>query len=210
MAAPEDRAAQREQLIAAALRIAMERGPAELTVRRIAEAAGTSTMAVYSCFSGRAGVLEELYRRAFTMLGEALRSVPAPEAESEAEAEASTALTEHLLTLASAYRTFALASPTRYAFMFDRAAPDFTPSPDLRAEALETAFGPLVALVKGDLRTAYALWGTMHGLVGLELAEVLNAPPPSWGVIPDEGAAERMYRAGVQAVLAGLGIQRGT
>jgi hypothetical protein len=90
--------------------------------------------------------------------------------------------------------------------MFDRAVPDFAPSAELRAEALDTAFGPLIAALGGDLRKAYALWGTMHGLVGLELAEVLDVPPASWGVVPDEGAAERMYEAGVRALLAGLGL----
>jgi len=84
--------------------------------------------------------------------------------------------------------------------------PDFTPSAALRAEVLDLMSGPLIGAVGGDLRKAYALWGTMHGLVGLESAGVLDAPPPSWGVTPDEGAAERMYRAGVQAVLVGLGL----
>jgi AcrR family transcriptional regulator len=203
--AREDRVAQRERLVAAALRIAVERGPAELTVRHIAEAAGTSTMAVYSGFGGRSGVLEELYRRAFGMLGEALLAAPGPGPE-ESAAVAESGTTGRLLALAVAYRTFALASPSRYAFMFDGAAPDFTPPAELRTAALETAFAPLVQLVSGDLRAAYALWGTMHGLVGLELAEVLAAAPPSWGVVPDEGAAERMYQAGVRAVLAGLGV----
>ncbi|GAA2047515.1 TetR/AcrR family transcriptional regulator [Catenulispora yoronensis] len=186
---------QREQLVVAALRVAVEHGPRELTVRRIAEAAGTSTMAVYSAFGGRAGVLEALFRRAYDMLGQALRAVPA-------QASA----TAYLLELACAYRVFALASPSRYAFMFDRVVPDFVPSPELRAEVLDLMSGPLIGAVGGDLRKAYALWGTMHGLVGLESAGVLDAPPPSWGVTPDEGAGERMYRSGVQAVLAGLGL----
>lgn len=190
---------QRERLVEAALRVVAEHGPAELTVRRIAEAAGTSTMAVYSGFGGRAGVLEALYRRAFAMLAEAFGAADRQDA---ATADPGT----RVLTLAAAYRAFALADPARYAFMFDRAAPDFAPSAELRAEVLDTAFGPLIAALGGDLRKAYAVWGTMHGLVGLELAEVLAAPPPSWGVVPDEGAAERMYGAGVRAVLTGLGL----
>jgi AcrR family transcriptional regulator len=40
---PED---LRERLIAAGLRVLDQHGPAELTVRRIAEAAGSSTMGV--------------------------------------------------------------------------------------------------------------------------------------------------------------------
>ncbi|MEY9895677.1 AcrR family transcriptional regulator [Catenulispora sp. MAP12-49] len=186
---------QRERLIVAALGVAAEHGLAELTVRRIAEAAGTSTMSVYSGFGGRAGVLEALYRRAFDMLGEAFGAV-VPDQD----------VSVHLMGLATAYRDFALESPARYSFMFDRPLPDFTPGPELRAAALETAFGPLIGVLGGDLRKAYALWAVMHGLIGLEFADVLAAPPPSWGTVPDGGAAQRMYIAGVQAVLTGLGV----
>lgn len=186
---------QREQLVAAALRVAAEHGPAELTVRRIAEAAGMSTMAVYSGFGGRAGVLEALYQRAFEMLDQALGAVPVGPSAAD-----------HLLEVACAYRAFAVAVPSRYAFMFGGAVPDFAPSEQLRTTVVDAMSAPLLGSVGGDLRKAYVLWGTMHGLVGLELSGVLATPPPSWGVVPDEGAAERMYRAGVQAVLAGLGI----
>jgi AcrR family transcriptional regulator len=188
------------------LRVAGEHGLAELTVRRIAEAAGMSTMAVYSGFGGRAGVLEALYRRAFQMLAEAFEAVDKPSFLADG-ADDATARTGYLLALALVYRSFALQSPARYSLMFDRAVADFTPSAELRAASLETAFGPLINVVRGDLRKAYALWATMHGLVGLELAEVLAMAPPSWGVVPDEGAAERMYIAGVRAVLVGLGLE---
>ncbi|WP_035844811.1 hypothetical protein [Kitasatospora azatica] len=58
-------------------------------------------------------------------------------------------------------------------------------------------------------RGAYRLWCVMHGLVGLELTDVLRAPLTSWGATgEDAGAAERMYRAGVQAMLTGLELGR--
>jgi AcrR family transcriptional regulator len=198
---------QRERLVTAALRVAGEHGLAELTVRRIADAAGLSTMAVYSGFGGRAGVLEALYVRAFEMLAEAFEAVRKPSPGGDGEVGDAAARAAYLIALSLAYRSFALQSPTRYSLMFDRAVADFTPSPDLRAASLEKAFGPLVEVVRGDLRKVYALWATMHGLVGLELAEVLATAPPSWGVLPDEGAAERMYIAGVRAVLVGLGLE---
>lgn len=189
----------RERLVVAALRVAAEHGLGELTVRRMAEAAGTSTMSVYSRFGGRAGVLEALYRRAFAMLCDALEEVPRSHA--------------HLLDLALAYRAFALASPPRYAFMFDRPLADFEPGEQLRSETLQGSFAPLVAAVReasggaipAATRTAYCLWCVMHGMVGLEVAGVLSTPLPEWGVIaPDDAAGERMYIAGVRAMLAGL------
>jgi AcrR family transcriptional regulator len=197
-----EHAEQRERIVGAAGRLAVEHGLGDLTVRRIAEAAGTTTMAVYSRFGGRGGVLEALYRRAFEMLGEGLGAV-APRQDAEPRSR--------LLDLALAYREFALSGPSRYSFMFDRPLPDFEPGQALRAEAFEGSLGPLIDAVRAAgknpataVREAYCLWSVLHGLVGLELADVLGTPLPGWGIVPTDGAAERMYRAGVEAMIVGL------
>jgi len=216
-AATADHEQQREQLVDAALRIVGERGLGELTVRRIAEAAGTSTMSVYSRFGGRDGMLEAVYRRAFAMLRDAFRAASTPAgARAGASGDAGGSALSRLLGLAFAYRVFALASPPRYTFMFGRPPVDFEPSEELRAEVLQGAFGPLIETVRDAsghegvqaVRTAYFVWGAMHGLVGLELADVLRHPLPGWDVAApgDEGAGERMYAAGVRAMLCGLGL----
>lgn len=199
-----DHEEQRERLVLAALRVANEHGLAELTVRRIAEAAGTSTMSVYSRFGGRAGVLAALYSRGYAMLAEAFAAVP-----ENADPHA------YLLDLTLAYRTFALASPPRYAFMLHRPQPEFEPTEDLRASTVQQAFRPMIGAVQAvtggtpqeAVRSAYWLWCVMHGMVGLELADVLATPIPGWGVSThDEGAAERMYRTGILVMLTGLGF----
>jgi AcrR family transcriptional regulator len=206
---------QREQLVDAALRVVGEGGLGELTVRRIAEAAGTSTMSVYSRFGGREGMLEAVYRRAFVLLGDAFRAASASDGTGADDAAGDGPLSR-LLGLAFAYRTFALASAPRYAFMFGRPPVDFEPSEAVRAEVLQGAFGPLIEAVRDAsghegvqaVRMAYFVWGTMHGLVGLELADVLRHPLPGWDVAAptDERAGERMYAAGVRAMLNGLGL----
>ena len=211
---------QREQLVDAALRVVGERGLGELTVRRIAEAAGTSTMTVYSRFGGRDGMLEAVYRQAFVMLGDAFRAASASAGNGGSGTGGSGAAEggplSRLLGLAFAYREFALASPPRYAFMFGRPPVDFEPTEQLRAEVLQGAFGPLIGAVRDAsghegvqaVRVAYFVWGAMHGLVGLELADVLRHPLPGWDVTPpgDESVGERMYAAGVRAMLRGLGL----
>ena len=202
-AAPETAADElRERLITAALQVIAERGLGELTVRRLAEAAGTSTMGVYSRFGNRNGVLQALYIRAFDMLGEALGVVPAgrdPVAD--------------LIATADAYRQFALANPARYAFMFDHSAADFHPSEALRSHCFQTALDPVIGTVRravrdttAPLRAAYCLWCVMHGLLGLELAHVPGTPLPAVDFQPDDQTAQRMYRAGITAMLAGLDI----
>ncbi|MEM9696441.1 MAG: TetR/AcrR family transcriptional regulator, partial [Myxococcota bacterium] len=59
-------------LLAAASRLLAEYGPEALTVRRIAHAAGCSTMAIYSHFGGKNGVVDGLFQEGFRTLIEAL------------------------------------------------------------------------------------------------------------------------------------------
>jgi AcrR family transcriptional regulator len=195
-----------DRLVAAALRVLDEHGVSELTVRRVADQAGSSTMGVYSRFGGRAGLLEALYQRCFDLLAETLAAVPVTHDP-----------IHNLRELSLAYREFALAGPQRYLFMFSRPLPDFEPTVGLHAAVLQTAFAPVIATVheagaEGPLatRAAYCLWCVMHGLVGLELTDVLRTPLTAWGVTGDDPtAAERMYRAGIQAMIAGLELEPG-
>src|SRR4051794_4316776 len=66
----------REALLAAAHDLLATEGPGALTVRRIAAAAGMSTMNVYSRFGGKDGVLDELFVDGFRRLGETMRASP--------------------------------------------------------------------------------------------------------------------------------------
>jgi len=193
----------RERLVDAALRVLNEGGPGELTVRRIAEAAGSSTMGVYSRFGGRTGVLDALYRRGFDLLEATLAAVP--EADDPRR---------RIVDIAIAYREFALANPLLYALMFERPLPDFDPEVQARQDALATNFGFLVAAVRhgiaqgtfaGDdaVRTSYLIWCAAHGMVGLELTHALRQPLPGW-ILDSPEAGESLFRAGIEAILTGL------
>lgn len=189
----------RDQFIKAALQVAAEHGPAGLTVRRVAEAAGSSTMGVYSRFGNRTGLLQALYERAFDMLRDAFAAVSVT----------GEALTD-VRGLALAYRTFALQSPSRYAFMFERAVTDFDPGPDLRARALQNTFGVLAAATAPAApadtanRNAYLLWTTMHGMVSIELTHRDRTELPGWSIASDW---QGVYLDGIHALWNGLGLQ---
>ncbi|HEY1178956.1 MAG TPA: TetR family transcriptional regulator, partial [Phytomonospora sp.] len=49
----------------AGVRVLRADGAVRLTLRRVAEAAGASTMGIYTCFGGRHGLLEAMYRHGF-------------------------------------------------------------------------------------------------------------------------------------------------
>jgi len=157
----------RRALLAAAHDLLAGEGPGALSVRRIATAAGMSTMNVYSRFGGKDGVLDELFAEGFRRLSEAMAKTPSTD----------DTLTD-LRECGLAYRRFANEHPTYYSLMFDRVAPDYEPSPAARAEALG-ALGRLEARVQramdaGAIRpgdafaVATGLWACQHGLVSLE------------------------------------------
>jgi AcrR family transcriptional regulator len=192
-APPEGRDATRDALRQAAHDLLATEGPGALTVRRLAAAAGMSTMNIYSRFGGKDGVVEELYLAGFRALAEQM----------EGDGASGDPMSD-LEACGRAYRTFALQNPTYYSVMFDRTIPGFEPSDDARAAALGTLEALAHKLERAmdagllqrhdPLQVAVSVWSTCHGLMSLELKDV--APPG----IDWEGA----YTRTLAALLAGL------
>ncbi|MEV1247239.1 TetR/AcrR family transcriptional regulator [Nonomuraea sp. NPDC049750] len=186
----------RGDLLDAAVRVLREQGAPHLTLRRVAEEARTSTMGIYTCFGGRAGLLEAIYRYGFDVLQDVLlRSL-------DGQAEPF----ERIMAVAYGYREFALADPALYALMFERPLPDFDPSPELRQDALGRTFSLLTETMAGSeepTRMAYLVWTTIHGLVSIELTCSLRSPLPGWFLDSREEGA-RVLADGVSALLRGM------
>jgi AcrR family transcriptional regulator len=164
-----------ERLVAATLQLLRDEIPTDLTVRRIAASAGTTTMAVYTGFGSRDELLDTVYARGFEQLREAMES--AGDVVDPAEGA---------LRLLQAYRTFALANPGLYGLLFERVLPGFDPSAEVRSMALDTTFGLLAVQAGRVLGTdpqdkatrdlSYTLWALTHGLVSLELSHASRSP----------------------------------
>jgi AcrR family transcriptional regulator len=196
----------KERVLDAALKVLMDEGVAGLTVRGVAEAAGASTIAVYTRFGGRAGLLDTLYERAFDLLREQLDELPPPSNDYAGD----------LIAFAMTYRRFALENPARYALMFERPVPDFNPDPALRVAVLQQSFELLVSRVercspKGadNVKLGFLLFTTMHGLVSNELTQRARGPIPGWFLRPTEEANEPVYLDGISAMIVGLGFNCG-
>jgi AcrR family transcriptional regulator len=194
-------------LVTAGLLVLRQRGAAELTVRRVAEVADSSTMGIYTGFGGRAGMLEAIYRRGFELLQQALTTADSPAGP--------VAFPERVLALTTAYREFALGNPALYSLMFERPLPDFDPSHELRSEALAMTFGPLVdavtqaqraGLIAGDdpIRPSYLVWTAIHGIVSIELTHAARTPLPGWFLDSPQVGYDVLVD-GVRAMLTGLG-----
>jgi len=156
-----------EGILGAATELLSSEGASALTVRRLADRAGVSTMGIYSRFGGKNGVVEALYVEGFHLLRNALSDlleIPDP--------------IGRLRAYGRVYRRTALANSSHYELMFGRAVPEYVPSEAARAEALGTFELVLdaarYAIDEGALQgaalpIAIELWALVHGHVSLEL-----------------------------------------
>ena len=190
----------RDEMLHAAVGLLDEQGPDALQTRRVAGAAGTSTMAVYTHFGGMRGLIAEVAEEGLRQFDAAL-TVPQTDDP-----------VADLFTLGAAYRRYAIERPHMYRLMFgstsahginapahnvltltvaeiERRHPSFAhvvrgvrrcvlagrigaDSADADAAASDKTDGAIVA-------TAAQLWALIHGFVMLELA----------GYYGDDGAA---------------------
>ena len=182
------------RLVDEAGRILAREGAGALTLRRLATASGTSTMAVYTLYGDQSGLLRAMHRAGFERLGAALRAAAATHDDP----------LEALVALGRAYRDTALANPHLYDLMFGAAVPGFVPDETGQAAA-DASYRPLVDGVQrcidaGQLsgtpaeRIALHLWSVSHGMVSLELAGHLT------GVDPATAYLEALVYAGLPFV----------
>jgi AcrR family transcriptional regulator len=161
--------AVRTALLEAAARLIATEGSAGLTLRRVADEVGTSTMAVYTHFGGMQNLRQEVRREGFARLRAHLDGVR-PGGDPLAD----------LARLGWAYHDNALENPNLYRAMFMDSA---EPAPD--GIGLDT-FEQLVTgvdrcLAAGRFRAAdpyglaLQLWSMAHGVIALQLSGLLDA-----------------------------------
>jgi AcrR family transcriptional regulator len=164
----------RTALLDAAGALLHEEGPQALTTRRLADAVGTSTQAIYTLFGGKEGIVRAMYVEGFDRLEQVLAAVDGTQEPAE-----------YLLDLGRAYRTAALRSPHYYDVMFGRPVPEFAPDPDdlERSDATRQVLTDGIVrcidsgLVRGDSNPdeiGAFLWAVAHGVVSLELTGHLD------------------------------------
>ncbi|BBZ45855.1 TetR/AcrR family transcriptional regulator [Mycobacterium parmense] len=103
---PDEQRSVREEMLSAAVELLHADGPDALQTRKVAGAAGTSTMAVYTHFGGMRGLIAEVAAEGLRQFDAAL-SVPRT-ADPVAD----------LFALGAAYRRYAIERPHMYRLMF--------------------------------------------------------------------------------------------
>jgi AcrR family transcriptional regulator len=187
----------RAALLAAAEQLVAERGPAALSVRAVADAAGTTTRAVYSLFGSKDGLLvEALAHDAFEFLYTEIGLLP------ETDDPVSDLIDIGLIV----FRRLVCEHPALYRIAFQRIVPGFAAGPELTATR-QNAWEQLVAKVErlrpsgqlGDkpaTEAAVEFIAMMDGLGSAELrGTVLRLLP--------EGSEELAWRTALTTVIRG-------
>ena len=188
----------RRRLLESAALLLDEEGPEALSARKVATAAGVSTMAVYTHFGGMPALVREIVAEGFRRLYDHVGSLPQ-----------SHDTVADLIELAFAYRANARENPHLYSVMFGatslggyRLAPQEHASGLYTFTVLSGAVGRAMAagaIGAGDPdRVAQQLWAAMHGYVMLELAglNLVSSDP-----------VEEVFRPLLTSLLEGLSTQ---
>lgn len=184
-------------LLGAARQLLETEGLPALTVRRVADAAGCTTMQVYSRFGGKEGLLRALFDEGFALLAEAQEAVPS-----------SLPPAERVWQLCGRYLSVARQHPHHYALMLGGHSAEFEPPPESRERAMRTLMH-LVDAVEQALPASPRRRGqaelTARQLVAFCHGWAMLAPMGLVDPAEDHTSAEQVVRALLDA--AGLDLR---
>lgn len=189
----------RAALRAVAERLVADGGPAAFSVRAVADAAGTTTRAVYSLFGSKEGLLvDALAQGAFEFLFEEIDKL----------VETDDPVADLIAVGVPVFRRLVLEHPARYRIAFQRVVPGLRPGPELSA-ARGRAWNQLQAKVqrldgagllgeKSVREAAVEFNAMLEGLANAELRGAVFRNLP-------EGGEEQAWRNALATVIAGFG-----
>jgi AcrR family transcriptional regulator len=189
----------RDELLHAAVEILNEHGPDALQTRKIARAAGTSTMAVYTHFGGMPALIAEVAQEGLRQFDAALTVAPTSDPVAD------------LIATGIAYRRYAIERPHMYRLMFGSTSAHGINAPAHNVLTLTLAeinenYPSFAHVVRGVHRSMVAgriigrpgasanddatvvaiaaqFWAAIHGFVMLELAGYYGAGSSAVGPV---------------------------
>lgn len=186
----------RDELLRAAVEILDKEGPDALQTRKIAGAAGTSTMAVYTHFGGMPALIASVAEEGLRQFDAALTMAPTSDPVAD------------LIATGIAYRRFAIERPQMYRLMFGSTSAHGINVPAHDVVTLSVAeindhYPSFAHVVRGVQRSMLAgritagsasddatvvavaaqFWASIHGFVMLELAGYYGAQGSAVGPV---------------------------
>jgi AcrR family transcriptional regulator len=186
----------RHELLDAAVDLLDAHGPDALQTRKVAGAAGTSTMAVYTHFGGMQPLIDAVAAEGLRQFDEALTTPPTDDPVAD------------LVAIGAAYRRYAIERPHMYRLMFGSTSAHGINAPaenvlTLTIAEIEQRYPSFAQLVRAVHRsmlagrikvgaadndatvvaTAAQVWALIHGFVMLELAGYYGADGAAVGPV---------------------------
>jgi len=187
----------REKVLQAAMDTLAADGVTGFTTRRVAQAARTSTPAVYELFGDRAGLVREMFFQAFRQLAQRFDQLSA------------TGDSRHDLTeVIQALRAFIVDHPALGQLMFSRPFADFDPGPAERSAGDKTR-----QFITARVRRCIDA-GTFTGdetdiaHVVLALARGMASQEAAGWLGTSRESVERRWELAIDSLLAGLAARR--
>lgn len=145
-------------------------GEDKVTIRGVAKCLGLSPNAIYRYYRGKDALLSELAGEGAGLLLQRLQEAIMSKNDQEA-----------LFALADGYLEFASEHQPLYELMMR--AHKYTPEQETKFHELWNFVRGRVGLVIDDAdEAAVAIWGFLHGMVGLEQADVFHEGKPRTGI----------------------------
>jgi AcrR family transcriptional regulator len=159
-----------EQLVLGGRALISREGTADLSVRRLVEAAGRSTMCVYSHFGNRKRLLAEVFRSC----GEDLL--------------AALAKARNATDLERGYAAYARKEPRHFQYLFAADLETFGLDQSLRLDLIDSVLDQAAAHLGGGKAEALAWWLRIHAATWLDTTQRLAGEP---GRFDTEAALKR-------------------
>ena len=182
----------RDRVLHVAVALLAREGAAQLTTRKVAEHAETSTPAVYELFGDKAGLVREIFFEGFRMLRRKFDAIPGTDGPRS-----------DLARVMQEFRAFIRENPVLAELMFLRRFTDFDPGPSEREAGRavrEFIVGRVqrcidAGLFSGDATDiAHALVALTQGLAANEVAGWLGT---------SKASVERRWQLAIDAMLDG-------
>lgn len=184
----------REQILEASINIIREDGTDGLSLRKVADASGTSTQMIYTLFGGKQNLIASIYEEGSERLLQRFESVPEDQPP-----------LIRLYKMGLVYRDFALEYQSLYEEIFSSGIPDQTIVKkthvhDKLNEAVEACFDEGLLTNQDPQVITEAFWAAAHGAISLELS----------GYYESEEAAKNAYDHVLGAIYDGFRVENPT
>jgi len=166
----ERRQETKREIVQASWDVVREHGLAGLSMRDLGERVGMRAQSIYSYFASKHEIYDAMFLEGYQAFAAWMDAAVDSDSDTDSDPIGTARAATH------AFVEFCTSDPVRYQLLFQRTIPDFTPSPDAYAVAVQTyeQMGQRLAGVGVSDQAALDLWTAV--LTGITDQQISNDP----------------------------------